>query len=654
MTVTAAPDAPDRRVAGADVDTLIRSTWAALRPPPKISLSEWADKNFVLSSVDANPGEWTTLPHQRGILDAIGDPKIQRVTVIKSARVGLTKMLNIAIAYHMAEDPCSMMMVQPTVEDAEGYSKEEVAPMLRDVPALEGLVSASARSTTSTILEKHFPGGLLSMCGTNSGRGFRRVSRRVVLLDEVDGYSPSAGNEGDPVKLAEQRAASFWDRKIVACSTPLIEDTSRIAKMFAAGDRRRYYVPCPTCGHMDFFRFTVRTDDADQRGHRMRYDNNDPRTAAFQCAANGCVIEETSKIDMLERGEWRAEGEFDPDERHASFHLWAAYSTSPNARWSDIVREFLETKGHSEQLKTFVTTWLGETWKERGEAPDYQTLYDRREPYEIGSIPSPKIIALTCGTDVQKDRIVWEIVGWARNKENWSIDKGELTGNTALDSTWAKFEAEVINREFAAPDGGVLTIASSGIDSGYNTQHVYNFARGHTAPRVIAVDGRPGWGAIVGPSSPVDVTVRGRRIQRGLRIFPVGGSVAKQELYAWLKLRRGEDGEYPAGYCHFPEYDLDFFMQLTAEHLVKHVNRETNQSTLRFEKFTARENHYLDCRVYARAAVALLGLDRLPAREPPPSAAPASPAGPAAPRPSSWLNGGRAARGRASWLKPRR
>lgn len=645
-----ADSAFERRARGATPAEVLDGTWAALRPPPRLSLSEWADTkgNFVLSAESAaSPGRWKCLPYQRGILDAISDPAVERVSVMKSARVGWTKLLNITIAYHMVADPCPIMLVQETVEDAEGYSKEEIAPMLRDVPVLAGLVSDSARTSKSTILEKHFPGGLLSMCGANSARGFRRVSRRVVALDEVESYPPSAGNEGDPVMLAERRAEYYHNRKILAGSTPLIAGASRIEQMFEAGDRRRYHVPCPTCGHMDFLRFTVKDDDPDQRGHRMRWYDDDPSTACFQCSANGCAIEERDKLDMLERGKWIAEGEF---KRHASFHIWAAYSMSPNARWSDIVEAFLTAvaSGKPQQLQTVVNTLFGETWKERGEAPEWRALYDRRETYATGTIPSSRIIALTCGTDVQKDRIVWEIVGWARNKENWSIDAGELYGDTALEKTWEKFESDVINREFPTPDGGVLTIRSTAIDCNYNTQTVYNFARQHDTPRVIAVRGTPGWGPMIGAAVYVDVTVNGRRIQRGARMFPVGANVIKQELYAWLKLRRGDGGDYPPGYCHFPEYGEDFFQQLTAESLVKVVNRQTNQVTLRFENAPNQDNHYLDQRVYGRAAVALLGLDRLPPRQPAPNT-PVAPAarqtdGPGAARPAgSWLQGRRSA-----------
>lgn len=593
------------------------STW---QPPPKLSLSEWADLHFRLSAESAaEPGRWRTLPYQRGVMDAITDPAVMRVSWIKSARVGATKLMDAAIAYHMHYDPCSIMVVQPTVEDAEGYSKEEIAPMIRDVPVLVGLVKESTKISESTILHKTFRGGLLSMVGANSGRGFRRVSRRLVLLDEVDGYPLSAGAEGDPVKLAEKRSEYFWNRKIVAASTPLVAGTSRIEELFESGDRRRFYVPCPQCGHMDVLRFRKRRGDDPDGGHRMRWPDGQPEDACFECGSgNGCVIEERHKRAMIEAGEWRAEGEF---AGHASFHIWAAYSLSPNATWGQIASEFIDAKSSPEKLRTFVNTVLGETWQERGEAPDHERLYQRREPYKIGTVPDPAIVVLTCGVDVQKDRFVYEVVGWARNRESWSIDYGELLGDTALDSTWNMLD-ELLARTFPSADGAEHAISMMAIDSGAFTQPVYDWARRHPISRVIAIKGDDGPRPIVGAASPVEINFRGKRIQRGYRVFPVGVDTIKGELYGWLRMPRGE-GDHPAGWCHFPEHDPEYFKQLTAEHLVTVVNRKTNRSARHWHVLPNRENHALDCRVYARAAAAVLGIDRL---APAPRPAPAPPA----------------------------
>jgi phage terminase large subunit GpA-like protein len=593
----------------------------AWRPPPRLSLSEWADREFVLSvETSAEPGRWHTLPYQREIMDSITDPEVVQVTLMKSARVGYTLMMSAAMGYYMHQDPSSILVVQPTVDDAKNFSKETVSPMLRDVPCLSKLVfrdvdsGKGPKDPSATLTHKAFPGGVLQLIGANSGAGFRRTNRRVVMFDEVDAYPPSAGSEGDQIELGKKRAEYFHNRKFIIGSTPLTSGSSRIEEQFLEGDQRRYYMPCPTCGHMDFLVFRD-----GPRGHVMRWPDNQPEEACFECRGNGCVIEHKDQRWMVERGEWRPDN---PGGSHRSYHLWSALSYSPNATWGQIAVRFVKAKrGGVEKLKTFINTDLGETWQERGEAPDWERLHQRREPYTIGTVPTG-VVVLTAGVDVQKDRLVYEVVGWAPNKESWSIDAGEIHGDTALEasapgSPWAKLE-ELLAREFPRGDPETMPAAQislMAVDSGYSAQNVYGWCRTHPMSRVIATKGASGSArALVGVPSPVDVTVSGRRLQRGYKVWLVGVDLAKSELYGWLRLAHVE-ADPPAGYCHFPEYDQEFFKQITAEHLVTVANRRTGRSRLEWQVLPNRQNHWLDARILARAAAAVLGIDRLAPRQ---------------------------------------
>lgn len=634
--------------------TWIRGSRLPLKPPPRLSLSEWADRHYYLSAESsAEAGRWQTLPYQRGVMDAITDPAVVRVTWKKSARVGATKIMNATIGYYMEHDPCPIMVVQPTVEDAQGYSKEEIAPMLRDCEVLAGLAtSAVSKVARETVLHKVFPGGSLSMVGANSARGFRRVSRRVVIFDEVDGYPPSAGTEGDQIALGIRRTEYYWNRKIIAASTPSIAGISRIEEMFESGDRRRYYVPCPQCGHMDVLTFREEAE----RGHFMRWPEGKPEEAYFVCRAGGCVIEDKDKHAMIAAGEWRAEGDF---AGHASFHIWAAYSLSPNATWGQIAAEFVEAKRRGRAaLQTFVNTVLGETWQDRGDAPDWERLFLRREPYPIGTVPAG-VRFLTAGVDVQKDRFVFEVVGWSTSKESWSIDASEIHGDTGDDATWAKLD-ELLGRSFIGSEDQTFSIAMMAVDSGYNTQQVYNWARRHPMSRVVACKGMVTTRTLIGTPSPVDVTVRGRRLTRGYKVWPVGSGIAKSELYGWLRLPMPTgDGPAPMGFCHFPEHDEEYFRQLTGEHLVT-IQKRGGFTALEWQILPGRQNHMLDARVLARAAAAVLGLDRVgaaPPKAPRPApkveTEPARPLDPAPkarrPRVGGWLGGGRP----GGWLRKR-
>jgi phage terminase large subunit GpA-like protein len=582
------------------LDGRVRELW---RPPPRLSLASWADAKFMLPAGDANAGRWHTIPYQRGILDAMSDPALERVTWMKSARVGFTKSFCAAVGYYIEHDPCPILLVQPTEADAKKHSKEDIAPMFRDVPALRGLVSdAKTRDSDNTILEKLFTGGSLSLIGANSPRGFRRTSRRVVIFDEVDGYPPSAGTEGDPIELGIRRTEYYANRKIIAGSTPTVAGRSRIEVLFQQGDQRRYYVPCPSCGVFQVLRMP-----------NMKWPEGKPERAYFACAVNGCVIEHRSKRDMVEAGQWRAEApeHFTEYNRHASFHIWAGYSYSPNATWGQLAAEFVKAvHGGPVTLKTFVNTALGEPFQERGEAPDWERIFRRRETYALGTMPAGALF-LTAGVDVQKDRLVYEVVGWGRGKTSWSIDVGVLAGDTAdlTGGPWPQLDA-LLARTYPHAYGTEQSIARLAIDAGYNTQQVYGWARKYPMSRVIAVKGQTFGNSLVGAPSAVEMTDRGRKLKRGYKSWPVTGHIAKTELYGWLRLEVPTDGSAaPPGFCHFPQHDESFFRELTSEQLIARNTRSGFQR-LQWELIPGRRNEALDARIYARAAAAVYGLDR--------------------------------------------
>jgi len=651
-------------VSYASVSEVVRAALAAWAPPPKLTLSEWAERYYYLSAeTAAEPGRWHTIPYQREMMDAMTDPGVVQVSFMKSARVGYTLMVTAFIGYHIHQAPCPMLVVQPTVDDAKGYSKEGIAPMLRDCPALSEIVLEDAeevgpRDSGNTILHKKFPGGVLSIVGANSGAGFRRVSRKKVVFDEVDAYPPSAGSDGDQIKLGTMRSQAYWDRTILAGSTPLVAGASRIERLFEAGDGRRYFVSCPSCGHIAPFVFNG------EAGHRMTWPEGEPGKAFFTCQKNGCVIEHSQKRGMIERGEWRAAREPTKDElengRHVSFHIWAAYSYAPNASWADIARAFVEAKDNPQLLRTFVNTWLGETWKERGDAPDWERLYERREAYEIGTVPAGSLL-LTAGVDVQKDRFVYEVVSWGAGKESWSVDAGVIPADTSNLDEWVKLD-ELLGRTYPGVAVGVHAVNCLAVDAGFNTNTVYSWARQHPMDRVIAVKGTANARALISTPTKVDVTIRGKKT--GYKLWPVGVDLGKSELYGWLQLAKPKDGEpFPGGYCHFPEYGEEFFKQLTAEHLVPHVDGR-NFTRYEWQLIQGRENHWLDTRIYARAAASLKGLDRMRSpvrveRLPLPTPAPTdprlksdgriAPAAPAGTRSASGFLAGR--RGGKTWLR---
>lgn len=568
---------------------LERAAYRAFKPPEKLTLSEWADRYAFLSAESsAEGGRWHTLPYQKGIMDAITDPRVEQVTVMKSARVGYSKILNHAIAFHIHQDPCPIMLVQPTIEDAQGYSKEEIAPMLRDTPCLKGLVSESkAKDGANTILQKQFPGGTLSMVGANSPRGFRRVSRRVVLFDEVDGYPASAGAEGDQIKLGIRRTEYYWNRTIVAGSTPTVKDFSRVERMFLQTDQRRYFVPCPDCGHMQYLKWP-----------NIRWTDGDPSTAGYCCESCGVIIPHSKKRWMVERGEWRATAP--GNGKHVGFHIWAAYSYSPNATWPNLVEEFLDAKNDAEQLKTFVNTVLGETWEdEYASKVGADSLLERAadETYQQ-YVPPAEVLALTIGCDVQDDRLSLSVWGWGREEEGWLIDRVKIYGSPSRPEVWKQLD-EILQKPYVNEAGEEIKVLCCAIDSGgHHTQEVYQYSRERAAMGVIAIKGMSQKGKPpLGKATKVDVDYKGKALKKGAQLFPVGVDTVKSLLFG--RLKHNDPG---AGYLHFfPTIGTDYFEELTAE---KQILRFRNGYPERvWVKKSQAPNEALDEMNYAYAAL---------------------------------------------------
>ena len=570
------------------ISELEKSAYLAFKPPKKLTLSEWADEYAYLSAESsAEGGRWHTLPYQKAMMDAITDPKIEQVTVMKSARVGYSKILNHIIAYHIHQDPCGIMVVQPTIEDAAGYSKEEIAPMIRDTKVLTNLVSdAKTRDSNNTILQKQFPGGVLSLVGANSARGFRRVSRRIVLFDETDGYPASAGTEGDQIKLGIARTQYFWNRKIVAGSTPTIKDFSRIERLFEQSDQRRYYVPCCHCGHMQYLRWP-----------NMRWQDDDPSTASYACEECGALIPHSKKRWMVERGEWRATQP--GNGRHAGFHIWAAYSYSPNAEWSNLVEEFLLSKNDPEQLKTWINTTLGECWEdEYASKVGADGLMERaaNEKYEKG-VPPREVLMLSLGCDVQDDRLSMSLWGIGRNEEMYLVDRKVIYGSPARADLWKQMD-EVLMDKYKNEDGVELKIDSAAIDTGgHFTQEVYQYVRERSHLGLIGIKGMGQKGKPpIGKPTKVDINFSGKALRKGVQLFPVGVDTIKTTLHNRLK-----DAELGDGYIHFyPTITTDYFQELTAERQVLRY-KHGYQERVWVKKSNAR-NEALDEMVYAYAA----------------------------------------------------
>jgi phage terminase large subunit GpA-like protein len=643
----------------------------ALRPPPRVVGSAWADERFILSPEShGQHARWKCSPLQRAWLDDFSDPDVEQITLMKPARIGGTKsMVVIPLGIEMDTDPGPTMVVEPTLDLAREFSRDELEPMVRDCPALRGKVKTRGGGKTS-LLRKSYRGGFIVVRGANSAAGLSSKTIRRLFLDEVDRYPPSAGDEGDPVLLAIRRTQTFARRKIVAVSTPGV-GPSRIEALYLSGDQRRYMVPCPHCGVFDELVWQ-RNAEWHANGHVMAWEEGQPHTAHFVCSSCSERIDEHHKAEMLAAGYWEARAPWQgrPDRQHRSYWCWAAYSEQANASWARLVAEYEEVKNYPDRLQTFWNTVLGLVWQVQGEAPEWEGLMRRRETY-AAEVPAG-VKLLTAGVDVQRDRLVWGVVGWGAGKENWGIERGEFVGDTSSPSSPVWGELDVLLASTWNGPGGTFSILRMAVDSGDQTQTVYAWARRHP-DRVMAIKGVAKANALLSSPRRVTVTAGGRQIVDGCKLWIVGTHQAKEQLYGWLRLTAPPGGPYPAGYCHWPDtadFGEEFFKQLTAEQMIT-VRKRNGFLERQWVLLPGRQNHALDVAVYAMAAAAPAQIDRMlrarpgsekqaPAPKPRQEAAPAPAERPPTkdrptpvdPRPrGGWLGGGGRPRRGGGWLR---
>ena len=578
----------------------LRQRRSDVRPPEPLSLSEWANKYAVLSKeTSAQTGRFRSFAYQDGMMDTITDPAVTQVSVMKSARVGYTKILDHVVGYYLAHDPSPILIVQPRVEDAEDYSKTEIAPMLRDTPVLAEISGdPKAKDSNQTILKKTFANGAnLTLVGANSPGGFRRITCRIILFDEVDGYpSGGAGVEGDQIALGIKRSETFWNRKIALGSTPTMKGTSRIEKAYEESDQRRYYVPCPHCGE-----FQILEWGGPETPYGIKWDKDEngegiPESAYYVCRHNGCVIHHNEKSGMVKRGEWRATKPF---KGHAGFHIWAGYSLFPNAAWKYLVAEWLRVKNDPLMRQTFINLVLGEPYEDRGEkALSEKRLLERCEVY-AAEVPDG-VAVLTAGIDTQDGRFEIEVTGWGRNEESWSIAFDVIEGDLETNEPWQRLDA-YLKQVWRRADGRGFTIMAACMDSGgHHTQKVYEFAKERLGRRIWAIKGESARG---GKRSPVWPTKKPTsKSKASFKPIIIGVNAAKDTIRGRLHIDPPAPGEPAASYMHFPaDRDLNYFSQLLAERSVLKVSG--GQRYRVWEQLPGRANEALDCRVYSYGAL---------------------------------------------------
>lgn len=566
-----------------------------LQPPPEMTLSKWADKFRRLSAgSSAEPGRWKTAkaPYQKEIMDAITDITIKKVVIMSAAQVGKTDAMVLnPIGYYVHYDPSPIMVIQPTIDMAEKFSKEKLSPMLRDTPVLADRINEKSRNSGNTIMQKIFPGGFITIAGANSPTGLRSHTIRILLADEIDAYPASAGKEGDPLLLASKRQTTFWNKKQVDISTPTVKGVSRIEVEYENSSRGEWNTPCPCCGELQPLVWS-----------NVVFDKEDLSEIKYACSKCGVISSEAEWKEHFTEGTFVHE---DPENPVRGFHLNTLASTLTT--WQEVVEKFLIAnaemkKGNVELMKVWTNTEMGQTWEEDGETVEDDELMKRREKYNC-EVPE-EVLYLTAGVDTQDDRFEIEVVGWGPEYESWGIKYAVIYGDTSNmeDQCWKDLDT-FLQQSWKKADETQLKLSCTCIDSGgHRSNQVYKFCKARFNRRVFAIKGS-------NDSAAAYIQKPTKSNREGAYLFTLGVDTGKSLLMDRLKL----EDEGP-GFCHFPKedgrgYDEKYFKGLTSEKKVMRykMGRPYFAWDLK-DKGQHKRNEALDCRNYATAAIEITGV----------------------------------------------
>ena len=576
-----------------------------LHPDPDVWVDEWADEYMRIprDTGAAEPGQYRTsrTPYAREPMRCLSPahPCKRVVTMVASQLMKTQIALNwIGGLIHMA--PSNILTLLPSLGLAKRVSSR-IGKTIKATPVLrERVASSRSRDSRNTMDTKEFEGGSLYVTTAGSAANLSELSARYVYGDEIDRWEVDIGEEGDPIELAETRGSTFGrNAKFYFSSSPTIKGASRISDLFEGSDQRYYYVPCPTCGHMQILEW-----------ERLHY-SKDFSVVHYECAGPECdvLIDEYHKGEMLAKGEWRAHAEGDGET--VGFHLNALYSPLGWMDWKSLAKQFekakkAQAKGDLEPMQVFYNTRLAKVWDSAQEQTKADTLRARArlEGFTLGSLPSA-VLMLTGAVDVQANRLEFMAMGWGVGMERWVVDFQIVAGDPADERTWAALD-ELLKAKYRHPCGVGLGILATAVDSGgHHTDEVYQFCRVRRWRNVFAIKGasKPGRPVIAQRPSMVDVTWKGQTERNGAELWFVGTDTAKDWIYNRYPFESGP------GALHFAN-DLpdDFFDQCVAERKIARYVR--GHKRIEWVKGKAERNEALDLMVYCLAMAHYLGLNR--------------------------------------------
>lgn len=578
------------------LNAVVAKVMAGMKPPENLTVTEWAEKRRRLSTESsAEPGPWRTTrtPYLREPMNAFTDPRVRRIVMVAASQVGKSELENNIIGYIIDEDPGSILYIHPTTIDAKEYSKLRIAPMIRDCPTLRRKVAApKSRDSGNTVLQKTYPGGILTMCGSTEAHALASKPIRYVLGDERDRWAPSAGNEGDPWGLAMARQTTFYNAKAVEVSTPTVKNVSAIADSYAEGTMERWKSKCPHCGEYHEIqwkdiRYEYETKEVNQK---KTY-----KVKSIMYVCPGCAAVSDEVTMKRQPARWEADN---PDAYAQGVRsFWLNAFVSQWASWESIILKFLNAVGKSRKLQVVYNTCFGELWEDRGELEDEDSLMARRDEYPA-ELPDG-VLVLTAGVDTQDNRMEYEVVGHGHFSETWGIEKGVVMGRPDDEKTWAKLDEVLFDRVFRFADGLGLRLSMTFVDEGgHFTQDVRLQCRARIGKKVFCIKGMSGPDRpYTAPPKQMKIIVNQKTVGACWQ-YQIGVDSGKVMIMDNLSVKSPGPK-----FCHFPKkdcYGAAYFAGLLSERLEYDAGKKQPWV---WKKIPGHErNEALDCRNYALAA----------------------------------------------------
>ena len=584
------------------------AAWQAIAPPVRIDLDEWAERSIRLpSSLAAQPGPYRLYPYTRDIARSISSPLVERISIQKAARLGLSQLMVAGVGHFAANDPSSQLVVMPSDADALMLAKSILDPTFEASPGLRDIFDKAGERGADTLRERFYPGGQLSIVSGGSPKNLRARTARVLWIDEASALADSVGDEGDTIALAIKRTMTFGTaRKIIMFSTPLDESTCRISRAFTEGDQRIWEVPCPHCETFTEIRW-----------QHIQWPSGQPSQAYFCCPDCGAVTEEgPAKAAMVAKGRWRVTHPGITE--HHSYRISALTSTMSAAAWGILADEFTKAGKDPHLLKAFVTLVLGEAWREDSEGILDTDLRSRCRPANLENIPE-EIRYMVAGVDVQHDRIEISYMGLDDERKATILDHQVIWGNPFGDDLWLSLDV-TLRQRWRHPLGGTIGLDRVLIDSGDGalTPKVYQFCMGRAGQGVFPLKGVSGW-----RQPPVTL---GKAANKAVRLQLVGVDSLKRRLLEMVR----------AGILSFSDTLSDTYFDQFSSEVIK-VRFHRGVALQEWHRIAGRRSETWDCAVYCLAATHLLiwNLDR---RRDDLAAFPVTPKAPTVSR-SKWLTG---------------